>query len=81
LIPRGGETDTATADVGVTGDGTIDFGERVGGATADGTAQVQLGDIANEFADRATDALDGTNLAPSEADTASRYFDIISSNS
>ena len=75
LVPRDGESDTSSADVDVTGDGSGDVEQRVAGQTGSGTARVPLESIANDYADRATEALDGTNLAPSEAETVARYFD------
>ncbi len=77
LIPRGLDDDTASADVDVTGDGTTQTDQRGAGPTGSGTATVPLESIANEFADRATDALNGTNISGSEADTARDFFDAI----
>ena len=77
LIPRDGETDTGSADVDVTGDGISETDQRVTGNTGSGTARVPLESIANDFAARATDALDSTNISSSEADNVANYFDAL----
>ena len=77
LIPTGGESDTSNANAQLTGDGSGDVTQQVAGSTNSGATQVPLADIANEFSNRATDALGGTNIAPSEADTVARYFDAV----
>ena len=74
LIPNS-PSDTSSADVDVTGDTSVDTGERGQGSTSSGTATVPLESIANEYADRATEALDGTNISPSEADAVTNFFD------
>lgn len=77
LIPRDGETDTGNADVDVTGDGLSETDQRVTGNTGSGTARVPLESIANDFASRATDALDGTNISSSEANNVENYFNAL----
>ena len=47
------------------------------GQTGTGTSRVPLESIANDFADRANEALDGTNISPAEADSVGRYFDAL----
>ena len=66
-----------SADVDVTGDGSGDIEQRVQGQTGTGTSRVPLESIANDFADRANEALDGTNISPAEADSVGRYFDAL----
>ncbi len=77
LIPTGGESDTDSANVDVTGDGQTSTEQRVGGITGSGVAQVPLESISNDFADRASEALDGTNISSSEAENVANYFDAL----
>ena len=77
LIPRDGEIDSDSAQVDVTGDGISELDERVLGQTGSGVSQVPLESVANDFADRATEALDGTNISSSEAENVREYFDAL----
>ena len=63
--------------IDVSGDGLSETDQRVTGNTGPGTAEVPLGSISNDFADRASEALDGTNISSSEATNVENYFNAL----
>ncbi len=81
LIPRDGESDTSDAQVDVSGEGVSETDQRVAGTTGSGVSQVPLESIANDYANRATEALDGTNISSSEASNVKNYFDALTDTS